>query len=32
MYNPNHYEFYHENEILKDKTLDIEIDLKKIFE
>lgn len=29
---PTHYECYHENEMLKDKTLDIEIDLKKIFE
>lgn len=29
---PTHYEFYHEDEILKDKTLDIEIDLKKVFE
>ncbi len=29
---PTHYEFYHEDEILKDKTLNIEIDLKKVFE
>lgn len=29
---PTHYEFYHEDEMLKDKTLNIEIDLKKVFE
>lgn len=29
---PTHYEFYHEDEILEDKTLNIEIDLKKVFE
>ncbi len=29
---PTHYEFYHEDEILKDRTLNIEIDLKKVFE
>jgi len=32
MFNLTHYEFYHEDEILKDKTLNIEIDLKKVFE
>ncbi len=29
---PTHYEFYHGDEILKDKTLNIDIDLKKVFE
>lgn len=29
---PTHYEFYHEDEILNDKTLNIKIDLKKVFE
>ncbi len=29
---PTHYELYNVDEILKDKTLNIEIDLKKVFE
>ena len=29
---PTHYEIYHEDEILKDKTLNIEIYLNKVFE
>ena len=29
---PTHYEFYQKNEILKDKTLNIKIDLNKVFE
>ena len=30
-YNPDDYEFFHHNDILKDTLLNIEIDLKKIF-
>jgi hypothetical protein len=29
---PTHYEFYQKDEILKDKTLNIEIELNKVFE
>lgn len=29
---PSHYHYFHEDEILKDNILNIEIDLKKIFE
>jgi len=29
---PTHYEFYHEDDILKDKTLNFEIEFNKVFE
>jgi Uma2 family endonuclease len=29
---PNEYDFFHDDEILKDRNLDLEIDLKRVFE